>query len=89
MATHSTATPVHSFIMGVPTRWESNKFKKLQNLFRAVYIDVFDILLKLIWYIFIIRIFIQGILSFLSTQPAWSHSNKVVPLIPTHINDKA
>ena len=41
MATYSTATSVHSFIIGVPTRWESNKFVKIRNLFRAVmYPDV-------------------------------------------------
>ena len=32
---HGTATPVHTFIMGVPTRWELNKFEKIQNLFRT------------------------------------------------------
>ena len=54
--------------------------------------DVFDILLKLIWYIFIFRIFIQCIL-FLSfhVHTTWSHTNKTVqqavPLIATHIND--
>ena len=34
MAQHSTATRVHSFIVGLLTRWESNKFEKIWNLFR-------------------------------------------------------
>ena len=32
---HSTASPVHSFIMGEPTRSESIKFEKIRNIFRA------------------------------------------------------
>ena len=53
--------------------------------------DVFYILLKFIWYIFIIRIFIQRVLFCLSTCTQPSHTNKAVqqavPLIATHIND--
>ena len=30
---YSTATPVHSIIMGVPTRWESNEFEKVMTSF--------------------------------------------------------
>ena len=78
-------------------RWEKNKFEKKQNLFRAKcttynqQYDVFDTLLKLLWYIFIIRKFPQRVI-FFSFHTTWRHSNKVVqqvvPLIATHINDK-
>ena len=33
MATYNIATPVHSFVKGVPKRLESNKFEKIQGLF--------------------------------------------------------
>ena len=32
---HSRASPVYSFIMGEPTRSESNKFENIRNIFRA------------------------------------------------------
>ena len=49
---------------------------------------VFDILLKWIWYIFIIRIFIQGILYFFFPNNMKS-VQQALQLIATHINDKA
>ena len=64
---HSTATPVHSFRIGVPTRLERNKFEKKYKIFseHIVQFDkqyyVFDILLKFIWLIFITRIFTQSV----------------------------
>ena len=67
---------VHSFIMGIPTGWECNTFDKIRNLFSAVmytlinnwcvlYITKID----LVGFFFIIRISIQRIIFFLSTQP--------------------
>ena len=88
---HSTAIPVHSFIMGVPTRWVLNTFEKDTKYFQSSYVDfdqlfdVSDTLLKLIWYILIIFSF--------HVHRTWSHSYKAVqqgvPLIATHMNDKA
>ena len=85
--------------MGVPTRWELNKFEKIYTKsFQGSYVhlehrfDVFDILLKLVWYIFIIRIYLYSAFFFcLSTCTQPGHTNKAVqqavPLIATHIND--
>ena len=94
----SSATPVYSFIrIYWSMRWEKNEFEKKRNIFRAkctIYnqqYDVFDTLLKLLWYIFIIRKFPQRVI-FFSFHTTWRHSNKVVqqvvPLIATHIKDK-
>ena len=52
------------------------KSSKSSHLHFDHHFDGFDILPKLIWYILIIRIFIQRVLFFLSTQPG--HRNKVV-----------
>ena len=62
----STATPVYSFRMGVPTCKESNKFEKIRNIFRADCIQCYalEILLKFIYYIVIIRIFPLRVLFF-------------------------
>ena len=51
----STATPVHSSILVVPTRWNSNKFEKYKiSSEHIVQIDsqynVYDTFLNLIWY---------------------------------------
>ena len=51
----------------------------IRNILRTyctISLTIFDILLKLIWYIFIKKIFTQR------------HSKKAVPLIANHINDK-
>ena len=47
---HSKATPVYSFIMGIPTLLESNKFEKIPNLFRAVMWTLINIVMFLIHY---------------------------------------
>ena len=86
----STATPVYSFRMGVPTCKESNKFEKIRNIFRA------DCTMLCSWNITKIHILycnhknISTARSFfLSTT--WSHSSQAVqhdvPLIATHMND--
>ena len=54
--------------------------------------EVFDVLLKFKWYIFIIKN-INTARSFFFSPQTWLHSNKAVqhavPLIATHMNDKA
>ena len=70
-----------------------NKFEKNAKSSQSSYVhfdhhfDVFDKLLKLKWYIYIIRIFIQCILFFLFTQPEVTVTRLL--LIATHINEKA
>ena len=93
---HSTATPVHLFIIGVTTRWELNKFEKIR---------IFSEQLCTLWLTFLCFWFITNIdigyihhyniytaRSF-SFQTTWRHRNKAVqqavPLISTHINVKA
>ena len=95
---HSTASPVHSFIMGIPTGWECNTFDKIRNLFSAVMYTLINNWCVL----YITKIDLVGFFSlleylysalFFSFHTTWSHNNKavqqVVPLIATHINDKA
>ena len=73
----SMATKFHQFthLIWVYLRIKNRIDLKNSKSFQSSYVhfdnhfDVFDILLKLIWHIFIIRIFIQHVLSFLSTQP--------------------
>ena len=70
--------------MGVPTRWESNKFEK-----KSSYVH-FD---SNLMFLYILQKFqyknVHTTPSFFFFHTTGSHSNKAVQLIATHINDTA